>query len=206
MLGAVAALGRRMPGRLRDGPRRRPRSPGRSAASRPSSFCGMGGSAVAGDVLRTRRSATGCGARRGQPGAGAARLRRTATRSSSCPPISGAPPRRSRRSDEALGARLPDPRRHERRRRSRRACARARDRRSCRVPGGVQPRAALGHLAFAMLGALEAAGLLPARSRTTSRRPPTSLEDRRAGCGPSVPPADERREAPRGAGSATASP
>jgi glucose/mannose-6-phosphate isomerase len=29
------------------------------------------------------------------------------------------------------------------------------------VPGGGQPRAALGHLAFAMLGALEAAGLLP---------------------------------------------
>ncbi|HEX6844967.1 MAG TPA: bifunctional phosphoglucose/phosphomannose isomerase [Actinomycetota bacterium] len=29
------------------------------------------------------------------------------------------------------------------------------------VPGGFQPRAALGHLTFAMLGALEAAGLLP---------------------------------------------
>jgi glucose/mannose-6-phosphate isomerase len=29
------------------------------------------------------------------------------------------------------------------------------------VPGGFQPRAALGHLAFAMLGALETAGLLP---------------------------------------------
>ena len=30
-----------------------------------------------------------------------------------------------------------------------------------RVPGGFQPRAALGHLTFAALGALEAAGLLP---------------------------------------------
>jgi glucose/mannose-6-phosphate isomerase len=29
------------------------------------------------------------------------------------------------------------------------------------VPGGYQPRAALGHLTFAMLGALEASGLLP---------------------------------------------
>ncbi len=29
------------------------------------------------------------------------------------------------------------------------------------VPGGFQPRAAVGHLTFAMLGALEAAGLLP---------------------------------------------
>jgi glucose/mannose-6-phosphate isomerase len=29
------------------------------------------------------------------------------------------------------------------------------------VPGGLMPRAALGHLAFALLGALEAAGLLP---------------------------------------------
>jgi glucose/mannose-6-phosphate isomerase len=29
------------------------------------------------------------------------------------------------------------------------------------VPGGFQPRAALGHLTFAMLGALEAAGLVP---------------------------------------------
>jgi len=31
-----------------------------------------------------------------------------------------------------------------------------------RVPGGGQPRGALGHLTFAMLGALEVAGLLPA--------------------------------------------
>jgi glucose/mannose-6-phosphate isomerase len=30
-----------------------------------------------------------------------------------------------------------------------------------RVPGGMQPRAALGHLAFGTLGALEAAGLVP---------------------------------------------
>src|SRR5437899_7217301 len=29
------------------------------------------------------------------------------------------------------------------------------------VPGGFQPRAAVGHLTFAMLGALESAGLLP---------------------------------------------
>ena len=29
------------------------------------------------------------------------------------------------------------------------------------VPVGFQPRAALGHLTFAMLGALEAAGLCP---------------------------------------------
>ena len=33
------------------------------------------------------------------------------------------------------------------------------------VPGGFQPRAALGHLTFAALGALEAAGLAPEARR-----------------------------------------
>lgn len=56
------------------------------------------------------------------------------------------------------------------------------------VPGGGQPRAALGHLAFAMLGALETAGVLPslaAEVRATVAAFGTVV----AGLGPDVPTA-----------------
>jgi glucose/mannose-6-phosphate isomerase len=57
------------------------------------------------------------------------------------------------------------------------------------VPGGFQPRAALGWLAFAMLGALEAAGLLPQLADDVSEA--ADLADRRAAaCGADVPTAE----------------
>ncbi len=57
------------------------------------------------------------------------------------------------------------------------------------VPSGFQPRAALGHLAFAMLGALEAAGLLPPLA-TDVAETVASLNQLIAGLGPDVPEAD----------------
>lgn len=56
------------------------------------------------------------------------------------------------------------------------------------VPGGGQPRAALGHLAFAMLGALEAAGLLP-RLQGDVTETVAALEARAAELAPDVPTA-----------------
>jgi glucose/mannose-6-phosphate isomerase len=57
------------------------------------------------------------------------------------------------------------------------------------VPGGFQPRAALGWLAFAMLGALEAAGLLPALADDVDEA--ADLADQRASaCRADVPTAD----------------
>jgi glucose/mannose-6-phosphate isomerase len=57
------------------------------------------------------------------------------------------------------------------------------------VPGGFQPRAALGWLAFAMLGALEAAGFLPALEADVEEA--AELADlRAAACRPDVPTAD----------------
>lgn len=54
------------------------------------------------------------------------------------------------------------------------------------VPGGGQPRAALGHLTFAMLGALEAAGLVPPLEDDVSST--IAAVDRVAGeCGADVP-------------------
>ncbi|HET9671644.1 MAG TPA: SIS domain-containing protein, partial [Actinomycetota bacterium] len=54
------------------------------------------------------------------------------------------------------------------------------------VPGGFQPRAALGWLAFAMLGALEAAGLLPALADDVDEA--AALADQRAAaCRADVP-------------------
>jgi glucose/mannose-6-phosphate isomerase len=58
-----------------------------------------------------------------------------------------------------------------------------------RVPGGFQPRAALGHLAFAMLGALEAAGLLPALEADV-RETVSSIAGLSSGMGPEVPIAE----------------
>jgi glucose/mannose-6-phosphate isomerase len=60
---------------------------------------------------------------------------------------------------------------------------------AARVPGGFQPRAALGHLAFAMLGALEAAGLLPSLEADV-RETVSSIEGLASGMGPDVPTAD----------------
>jgi glucose/mannose-6-phosphate isomerase len=57
------------------------------------------------------------------------------------------------------------------------------------VPAGFQPRAALGHLAFAMLGALEMAGLLPSLEADVQETV-SSIDTLVAGLGPDVPTAD----------------
>lgn len=57
------------------------------------------------------------------------------------------------------------------------------------VPAGFQPRAALGHLTFAMLGALEGAGLLPALAADVEQTVGT-LEAAAARLGPDVPAGD----------------
>ncbi len=54
------------------------------------------------------------------------------------------------------------------------------------VPPGFQPRAALGHLTFAMLGALESAGLVPPLERDVEEAV-TTIEQLRVGLGPEVP-------------------
>ena len=51
------------------------------------------------------------------------------------------------------------------------------------VPGGFQPRAALGWLAFTALGALEAAGLLPPLAEDVAEAA-DEVEARAAACGP----------------------
>ncbi len=54
------------------------------------------------------------------------------------------------------------------------------------IPGGLQPRAALGHLAFSMLGALESCGLLPPLAAEVGE----TVDEVRgllAGLGPDVP-------------------
>jgi glucose/mannose-6-phosphate isomerase len=58
-----------------------------------------------------------------------------------------------------------------------------------RVPGGFQPRAALGWLACTMLGALEAAGLLPPLAEDVAETVEV-LDARAAACAPDVPTAD----------------
>jgi glucose/mannose-6-phosphate isomerase len=57
------------------------------------------------------------------------------------------------------------------------------------VPAGFQPRAALGHLTFAMLGALEAAGLLPTIAGDVQETL-ASIRGLIAGMTPAVPLAD----------------
>ncbi len=57
------------------------------------------------------------------------------------------------------------------------------------VPGGLQPRAALGHLAFAMLGALESAGLVPPFEHEVAELS-AELNGLAATLGPDVPTAD----------------
>jgi glucose/mannose-6-phosphate isomerase len=57
------------------------------------------------------------------------------------------------------------------------------------VPGGFQPRAALGWLAFSGLGALEAAGLLPPLAEDVDEAA-SEVDGRAAACGPDVPVAD----------------
>jgi glucose/mannose-6-phosphate isomerase len=58
-----------------------------------------------------------------------------------------------------------------------------------RVPGGFQPRAALGWLAFTALGALEAAGLLPPLAEDVAEAA-GEVEARAAACGPATPAGD----------------
>jgi glucose/mannose-6-phosphate isomerase len=60
-----------------------------------------------------------------------------------------------------------------------------------RVPGGAQPRAALGHLTFTLLGVLEAAGLLPSLERDVAETV-EALTSSAAALGPDVPSADNR--------------
>jgi glucose/mannose-6-phosphate isomerase len=62
---------------------------------------------------------------------------------------------------------------------------------AARVPGGAQPRAALGHLTFTMLGALEAAGLLPSLEADVGEAV-EALSSTAASLGPDVPVADNR--------------
>jgi glucose/mannose-6-phosphate isomerase len=57
------------------------------------------------------------------------------------------------------------------------------------VPAGFQPRAALGHLTFAMLGALEAAGLVPSIAADVEETL-SSIRGLIAGMTPNVPTAD----------------
>jgi glucose/mannose-6-phosphate isomerase len=57
------------------------------------------------------------------------------------------------------------------------------------VPTGFQPRAALGHLTFAMLGALEAAGLVPSIA-TDVEETLSSIRGLTAGMTPEVPMAE----------------
>ncbi|HWL91698.1 MAG TPA: bifunctional phosphoglucose/phosphomannose isomerase [Actinomycetota bacterium] len=58
-----------------------------------------------------------------------------------------------------------------------------------RVPGGFQPRAALGWLAFTSLGALEAAGLLPPLAEDIAEAA-GEVDARAAACGPETPARD----------------
>jgi glucose/mannose-6-phosphate isomerase len=57
------------------------------------------------------------------------------------------------------------------------------------VPDGFQPRAALGWLAFTAMGALEAAGLLPPMATDVAETVEV-IEERSASCGPGVRSAD----------------
>jgi glucose/mannose-6-phosphate isomerase len=59
-----------------------------------------------------------------------------------------------------------------------------------RVPGGFQPRAALGWLGCTALGALEAAGLLPPLADDVAEAA-DEVDARAAACGPAVPAADD---------------
>jgi glucose/mannose-6-phosphate isomerase len=60
---------------------------------------------------------------------------------------------------------------------------------AARVPSGFQPRAALGHLTFAMLGALETAGLLPSLESDV-RETVSCIDALASGMGPEVPIAE----------------
>lgn len=63
-----------------------------------------------------------------------------------------------------------------------------------RVPPGYQPRAALGHLGFAALGALETMGLLPALADDVAETV-SVIDDLFASLGPDVPLADNPAKA-----------
>lgn len=156
MLGTIGAL----PAHCRDG-----YGYGRSAASLPELdgvssvvFCGMGGSAVAGDVLRSvfrRRLGIPVEVNR-SPELPAYVTSHTLVVVSSysgetaetLAAFAEAEERGSRLVAITSGGTLAE-------------ASRAAGHGLVEVPSGYQPRAALGHLAFGALGALEAAGLLP---------------------------------------------
>jgi glucose/mannose-6-phosphate isomerase len=149
-------------------------------------FCGMGGSAVAGDVLRSvfrDRLGVPVEVNRSQElpeHAGPHSLVVVSSYSGNTSETLGAFREATKRgcraivvtsggtiADEAEGAGVP----------------------VVRVPGGFQPRAALGWLAFTTLGALEAAGLLPPLAADVEET--VELVDARAAaCAPDVPTAD----------------
>lgn len=183
MLGMVAAL----PDHVRDAYRH-----GRAAKSLPEAagvssivFCGMGGSAVAGDVLKQAfrdRLALPVDVNRahGLPASvGPSTLvivsSYSGETSETLAAFRGALDRGARifavTSGGALG----------------RECA-ARGLPAAIVPPGFQPRAALGHLAFTMLGALEATGILPPIADEVDALV-ADLRDVLAPLGPEVPAA-----------------
>ncbi len=174
--------------------RARRRAPRRRRRRRRSSFCGMGGSAVAGDVLRTlfrERLAVPVEVNRSP---GPARPTRPAHARRRARRTRGTPPRRSRRSarrsSEGAGSW-----------RSRRAassattCADAR-----RSPVGARSRRASSRARRSdtwrsrSLGALEAVGLLPPLAADVAETAPRCSSALCPTLGPDVPTADEPRE------------
>jgi len=184
MLGAVAALGSHASAGY---------EAGRATSGLPSLdgvtsvvFCGMGGSAVAGDVLRTTfrdRLSVPVDVNRSPTLPEYAGPHTLVIASS----FSGETSETLSSVDEAIrrgcrmlaitsGGRLG-------------SLCEERGIAAARVPAGFQPRAALGHLAFATLGALEAAGLLPSLEADV-RETVSSIDGLASGLGPDVPTAD----------------
>ena len=184
MLGAVAALG----SHFREG-----YSNGVAATGLPDLadvrnlvFCGMGGSAVAGDVLRSvfrdrlgvpvevnrspelpehagPHSLVVASSYSGNTSETLAAFREATKRGCRAIVVSSG----GTIVDEAGGAGVP----------------------VVRVPGGFQPRAALGWLASTALGALEAAGLLPPLAEDVAETA-AEADARAAACGPDTPAGD----------------
>lgn len=181
MLGAVAAMHRDV---------REAYATGRGAERLPDLdgissivFCGMGGSAVAGDVLKQvfrDRLAVPVDVNRSPvlPGyAGSATLvvvsSYSGNTSETLSAFAAAVDRGCRILAITSGGTLAS------------ICA-ERDLAAVLVPGGFQPRAALGHLTFAMLGALESAALLPALAADVDGAA-VKLERSASKLGPDVP-------------------
>jgi glucose/mannose-6-phosphate isomerase len=181
MLATVAALGEHVRTSYEVG-RGVPRVPGLDGVSAVV-FCGMGGSAVAGDVLKqTFRDRLGVPVDVNRSGllpafAGPGTLVVVSSYSGNTSETLSAYREAVERGCRVLaitsGGELE------------RSCA-ERGLPVVPVPGGGQPRAALGHLTFAMLGALETAGLLP-RLDAEVDATVTALERAAAAMGPEVP-------------------